>query len=447
MINSTGPVPFAVILAALLACGSGSEPSPSEEPPPGFAGVRIQQTAISFQYPGEARRIAAWAVDTAGHQMRSVEVALRVRDTSKFRLGLDGQLRSRGAGDSWIVAEAFGEADSILVHFAPDRPIWRIPVLVDALDVANPGYGSIDSIPDGVERHLDWVNFQFRSATTNGYLYFDLQRLRLLESATLPERELDEPLSFRIAYDPTAVLRSGWYPDLTAHISGPFPEGMLGTWSAVTLVHELGHGRGAVDLYAQEVQQVVNNPVTGALYQAPPGIMSTMTGAWDPHSRFLINRNGAALHVLLGGNSGEFPPAIIVHVRDHTGAPVAGAAVAVYPVNWYGFRVETSPIAEGITDAAGDLHLGGEVFRFQVANFHIVATAGAETYIGWTPYVEAQGLYFMTPASPYEITLAPKPPGVTGSGQPPSPPRSIREVPPPGSRLPFPARAAPAPLP
>lgn len=427
-----------VLTGLLLAggCGETSEPSPVPEPPPGFAGVRIQQRNLSFLYPGEVRRIDAIALDTAGRVIQGVRVDLQIRDTSVFRLGRDGQLRSRMTGNSWIVAEAFDASDSVFVQFQPDRPVWRIPVLVDVVDIRNPVYAPSDSVPAQVERQFDQVNSVFRPATTDGYLYFEVARVRMLEEVSPPPRRGDEPYSFRVVYDPNGLLKTAWYPELTAWMGGLFLDGPWGLWATRTLVHELGHGRGAVDLYAQEVNLPVNNPITGAVYDAPPAIMSDLTRGWDPHSRFLINRNAGVLDAPLGGYLGEFPAGMVVHVRDESGGPVPDAAVAVYPVQWYSTRVAPGPVAIAVTDGAGDASLPGNVFSPDWANLHVVATAGGKVYLGWIPYVDAQYQFFTAPPGPYEITLAAQA-GAGVARQLPLPPWLLREAPPRGSRLPL----------
>ena len=108
---------------------------------------------------------------------------------------------------------------------------------------------------------------------------------------------------------------------------------------------------------------------------------------------------------LLGGNAGEFPSGLIVHVRDEAGAAVAGATVEVYPVFWYSQYVPNTSIRSGTTDAAGDWMVGGDVFSLEIANLHVVATEGTRTWIGWVPYVDAQGQYFTSPGTPFELTL------------------------------------------
>lgn len=426
---AAGRIPLALLLASLLACAAGSEPSPEPEPPSGFAGVRIQQGGLAFNFPGEARRVDAYAVDTAGHPMPGVRVALRIRNEAVIRLGLDGQFRARQPGDSWIVAEAFGETDSILTHFATDRPVWRIPVLVDVLDAKNPVYQPFDSIPARMERLFDFVNHEFRTATTDGSLYFEILEVREIDDVSMPPSRWKDPPSLRAVFDPNALIRSGWYAaDRAAVLGGTFPDGPLGIWAAQTMVHELGHGRGAVDLYAQEVQVPENNTVTGAVYRAPPGIMSTMSGGWDPHSRFLINRNTTVLDAPLGGNLGEFPPELVVHVRDDSGTPLAGVDMAIYPVAWYGWYVPNASIRTGSTDLAGDWRVSGDVFDLHWANLHVVGRTGNDVYIGWLPYVDVQGQFFTAPADLYEITLVRQSEaGLTRTVPPPSPSRSVQE--------------------
>lgn len=301
-----------------------------------------------------------------------------------------------------MVASASGTADSIEAGLNPERPIWRLPIAAEFLPGTDRSTSPADSIVPRVHRQFDQANAIYREGDFDGYVLWDLIGVFPVgRTSDRPEGE------FRVLYDPRGEGPSAWStPDLTAVITSPSTGGVLGPTGTITLAHELGHARGAVDLYRQKVELPELNPVSGRTFFPPHGIMTDLMGGWEPHSRWIINMNADSPGE--GGTPGadQFPDQLVIRVFDRRGVPAPGAIIGVHPVVAPLGRVDSTPRLTGKTDVSGTFTTTGAVMKDGWPNLHVVAVlTSGDSALGWLPMAQTQLFYFEHPSEPYVLTL------------------------------------------
>lgn len=122
-----------------------------------------------------------------------------------------------------------------------------------------------------------------------------------------------------------------------------------GLWEGLgidCLVHEMGHYRGMIDLYACEVPSA-GNPINGEEYEADYSIMNYHYGNkhWCEYSLALIN--ASAGDKVAVSNDSTIPSEVHIVIKDKNGAVANGAVVKCYPVYPYSNKVNELPLFEG----------------------------------------------------------------------------------------------------
>ena len=204
---------------------------------------------------------------------------------------------------------------------------------------------------------------------------------------------------FQIIYTEDLGYSTGWYGGAQTLMTawGSAWGGSFGATATEAITHELGHSRGAIDMYAQDVDGAKNS-VNGQAYSAEPSIMTYPYGVtiWDGCSAAVISKSANSIYQNASVFTSLLPSAYSVQVTQD-GANVSGAAIAVYAVRWFSGTVESNPVQAGVTNASGAFQLSGNPFAGTVgtnwdtsaANFLITATKGGKTVSTWLPISEA----------------------------------------------------------
>lgn len=198
-------------------------------------------------------------------------------------------------------------------------------------------------------------------------------------------------------------VSGGWLPAPYLCVGHDF-SGLFQGFAVDALVHEFGHSRGMIDLYATEVKEASGNPITGETYKAQKGIMNYPYGetGWTDYSLMMINASAdkricVKHHTFLS-------PDFNVRILRKDGSPAAGAKLRFYPVEGYSYKVTPAALYEGETSAQGEFSFGTNPFVKQgqsdrgnnIFNYYVeIEYAGAKTY-RWMPIQDAELEYGTT---------------------------------------------------
>ncbi len=192
-------------------------------------------------------------------------------------------------------------------------------------------------------------------------------------------------------------VSGGWLPAPRLAIGHDF-DGLFEGYAIDALVHELGHSRGMIDLYATQVTEPGNNPINGQIYRAGRGIMNYPYGEtiWQEYSKLLLNASSnrrIAFH-----HYHFFPAGYKVKVIDPAGTVVTDCHLRFYPVYPYSNRVTETPLYEGAPSVTGFFNFPQNPFinrgstdpNNNIYNFLVEVThSGKKTYT-WMPIQDAE---------------------------------------------------------
>jgi len=177
-----------------------------------------------------------------------------------------------------------------------------------------------------------------------------------------------------------------------------------------TLAHELGHARGAYDLYAANINGNQNLVNSNLGWNAPiPSIMNGLftENGWDTYSTYMINKTAS----LYGANNftpaqwsdiavNAYPQTIGVSVALGNGFPVPNATVKFYGIPWFpasDFTLSPSSPTYTLTTDNGGLakFVGSSQNPFDISSgwmqyhtFFVTVTYNNETKYAWMPFYE-----------------------------------------------------------
>ena len=202
------------------------------------------------------------------------------------------------------------------------------------------------------------------------------------------------------AYNSIQMTRANWQTD---------PE------SSVILTHELGHARGAVDIYLYNRW----TPVPGdPSLIVPASIMQAEGGSWDAMSRAIIEHNAGVFPgpSPVGWRQSDFPLQSGVRILTRDGKPISGADVlfrspAPIPI------ASQTIVAQGTTNEKGEFVPDFNVFNIQPGLFDTKGWCGflgclnnvllietryqGRTTYGWLTTMDAVAEYDRHPGRPF----------------------------------------------
>lgn len=207
-------------------------------------------------------------------------------------------------------------------------------------------------------------------------------------------------------------VSGGWLPAPYLCVGHDF-SGLFQGFAVDALVHEFGHSRGMIDLYATEVKEASGNPITGETYRAAKGIMNYPYGetAWTDYSLMMIN--ASADRRICVKHHTFLSPEFNVRVIGKDGVPASGARLRFFPVEGYSYKVTPEALYEGETSAQGVFSFGTNPFVKQgqsdrgnnIFNFYVeIEYDGVKTY-RWMPIQDAELEYGSTGGDTLEFRL------------------------------------------
>lgn len=276
-------------------------------------------------------------------------------------------------------------------------------------------YGGEAAARAKVEQQLDYANARFAGFakpivwSMNEFFIFDGPALDQLIGTPVGS-------DFRLLYsENTALDDGGWKPQSKSIVIRwtPATGGVFGPYGADSLVHELGHARGAIDMYGLNVAGV-NNPVNRQDYTPAGGFMTYPYGAsqWDDYSKRIINASADSVynddHVV----TESLPDTFQVRATKN-GVPVNGAMVELFPVEWYTASVKPTPHQTGTTGADGSWTLPSNPFHPNPFDYWkmdypislVKVTSGAAVGYGWLALPDAGSWFFTHPGEAYQLNV------------------------------------------
>ncbi len=295
----------------------------------------------------------------------------------------------------------FGLAACTAAPTIPTEPtvpvVWGFTVQVALQQNLISLYGGQAALEAKVTQQLATVSARFASL---GPIHFVPTKFVYFTGSANDQVGIPHPgANFQIIYTEDLGYSTGWYGDAQTLTTawGPAWGGSFGATATDAITHELGHSRGAIDMYAMDVD-AAKNPINGQAYAAEASIMTYPYGVttWDGCSAAVITKSADQIYQNAPIFTSLLPGAYSVQVTQG-GANVSGAAVAVYAVRWFSDAVESTPVQTGVTSSSGAFQLTGNPFAGTVgtnwdtsmANMLITATKGGKTVSTWLPISEA----------------------------------------------------------
>lgn len=166
------------------------------------------------------------------------------------------------------------------------------------------------------------------------------------------------------------------------------------------IIHEFGHARGIIDLYAANVD-ASKNPINGQAFNGVDCIMNYCYGVrhWSGYAVNILNLTKDKIVNVDDVIENLFPEKIRITVKDWQDMPVKNAKIRAYPVSWYSYTVGEQPAWEGVTNSKGVYtfpelpYIRQKAFGFKYINFLVEAEYdGVKTY-GWMPLYNVQDAF------------------------------------------------------
>jgi len=298
---------------------------------------------------------------------------------------------------------------------------WRFSLTCGVTDLTARHYGGLKATEALIRTQIATVNQKFNNPGVFSGT-FDFYVSKVYVFGTDVDKECDKGhwgYAYRVVYDCFPLHGGGWDgKHQSIYHSWYFNNrgGTFGSDATDGLVHEFGHARGAIHLYALKVD-AAKNPVNGQPYVVTtPSIMNVPYGVsvWDNHSISIINKNKAKRAPSIDYITEAFPPAFEVMVSNAAGAPQGGVDINLYPVEWQMETVSAAAAVSGRTDAAGRFALPANPFGpaqpgfpwdIRYCNFLVEAKRGATTSYQWMPIDTVQNAYFANAKAKFVIAL------------------------------------------
>ncbi|QIP15144.1 hypothetical protein G8759_22220 [Spirosoma aureum] len=301
------------------------------------------------------------------------------------------------------------------------KPVWKFSVVVAVEKQTADFYQTMLKKPISqiVRDQMATVNANINSASNfNGIYNFEVDSIYVFNGPAQAEAFRAHPnYQYCVVIDgkfTEPTVGGGWYGNYqTIYHSWPwstdFASGPFGPGATDGLTHEFGHARGAVDIYGTRVEGV-KNPVNGQTFEPVNSIMNFPYGniVWDEYTTHLLNSTADGPIVGDQWIIKPFPRAINLTAVDAQGKPLEGALLEVYPVDWFSYSVNPTPVLRYTTTPFGTYVFGTNPFQpstsgypwtMRYSNFLIKATYNSVVVYKWMPLYEVQNAYFQNGAN------------------------------------------------
>ncbi len=308
---------------------------------------------------------------------------------------------------------------------APSPPTWENPTTWDfTLHVSVTSdmvtkYGGLTGVRAKVDQQLVTVNQHY--AGFDKPIRWIVKDLVVYSGSALTQAQLGtNGANYSLTYTEQPVPENGgWRPWIYSIIINWLPTdgGVFGQYGASSLIHELGHARGGIDMYGLRVDGV-NNPVNGAAYVPPASWMNLWylpeQQLWDQYTRNIVNASATTVYNDDRVVMNSLPATYRVKVVNSSGNLVPNATVSVYPVDWFAYKVTPTAIMAGTSATNGLWTLPSDPFgpSLSAPKWHlwrplvlVTASVGTQKGYAWLSLPDAGNAYFANPTAPFQLTV------------------------------------------
>ena len=204
--------------------------------------------------------------------------------------------------------------------------------------------------------------------------------LRIIFNAHAKDDESDGDVSGGYLGSPYLCIGHDW----------PGDGGLWEGYGIDCLVHEMGHYRGMIDIYACELK-AADNPINGQGYEGDYSIMNYHYGNkhWCEYSIAVIN--ASAGDKVAVSNESTMPSKVEIKVLDKNGKVANGAYVNCYPVYSYSYKVASEPIYTGTISDGEPYVMTANPFNKskRVDNYLVEVYYNGAKHYEWMPLYKA----------------------------------------------------------
>ena len=316
-----------------------------------------------------------------------------------------------------VIAPAGGKCES--------KPVWDFSFIANVSDSVVSVYGSLETIKSLLDEQFDSVNNRYnQTGCFDGIFNFHVDTVQVFSGNPYTEANRPHPNhDYMITLDYYNVSRGNWLNPPTNGIlilrKGSDGGNFFNDITLGILTHELGHARGAIDLYAFAVLKYYN-PVNEENYiPAQTIMMNPYRDVWGDYTVHLINshKDDILEPEDLYLNT-FFPHDMKIMVKDLDGLPLENAELKFYAHVWYDFAVIPDPIRIDSTDSDGLCRFHTDLFldlnsihpkalQHRVANTNILVVGewqGRKNYT-WLPLDKVQTPYLENPDTTLIVDL------------------------------------------
>jgi hypothetical protein len=303
-----------------------------------------------------------------------------------------------------------------------DKPLWKFSVAVGLSERTEIESGGFDRAVPQVLAQFETLNHRFNdSGFFKGEIQFSVDYIYdfVGQAPITCPPGFDFAAIYEHILEADTGMRGSWGmfcgigSNAVLLAWSPMDGDPFAFWPTNILIHEFGHTRGAIDEYSWWVPSQ-NNPVNGAEYPLDSTIMGSTQHPhlWDQHSINLINLAADSVLTSPAYLAALFPDTIGVRVVGSDGAPLSGAEVRLYPVEFYGFHVSSTPSQQRYTGADGRVVLDPNPFGpcdcwngSEFASFLVTASLAGKTAFSWMPVDDVENAHFADSTSPFWLTV------------------------------------------
>lgn len=294
----------------------------------------------------------------------------------------------------------------------PEPTTWEFSLRVGMPAELVTKYGGVEAAKTKVQQQLTYANSRFAGFTKP--IVWSMNEFFTFTGGALDQLNTPVSSNYQLLYsENTAFDDGGWKPQTKSIVIRwtPMSGGVFGPYGGDSLVHELGHARGAIDMYGLNVNGA-NNPVNGQGYAPEGGFMTYPYGAtaFDSYSTNIINESARTVYNDDRIVRNSIPTVKVFAAKN--GMPVNGAKVELFGSSWFsgsvnGFSSQTGTTTNGTWTIPSNPFETNSWAYWQLSYplLLVRVTSGASVSYAWLTLPDAGNWYFTHPGEAYQLDV------------------------------------------